>query len=88
MATKEDITRRRDIVLRYLGDKDRWVNYEDAEVDTLVTTRSLQSVLNWMEDHEMVHQRMTKGKQQYRLSAFGREIYNLRMSAMGAVTAI
>lgn len=80
MASKDDTVRRRDIVLRYLGGRNGWVSRVELEADTIVNARSMQAVLNWLMDHDMLHHRDTKMGESYRLSGFGRDIYNIRIA--------
>lgn len=89
--SKEDTARRRDIILRYLGKNDGrvWVGFDQIEAETLVTHRSLHTVLFWMENHDMVRLRATKADDiaQYQLTAHGRDIYNIRMEVNRPVEA-
>lgn len=81
---KQDLTDRRLKILVAIGSQNRWVKYQDVVQATGMTERSLNAVLDWMMDHEMVHQRDgTIGNLSIRLSGFGREIYNLASNGNG-----
>lgn len=89
MTVMEDTVRRRDIVLRYLGDRKGWVGTDLIEGDTLITERKLNTILMWMEDSGMIRLRDTKERNiaQVQLTAFGRDIWRIRMEAVRPVEA-